>query len=201
MWEIRNWVVHLRVEAAGCGREFGIYRCPKTLNTRFGERLTRLFLLFIICCVEMLSILCIAQIVRLLLRTPFMLYGVARCSLLFGKQMRSWRNFSGINFIHLPIFWSWFFFTRDRIDVNLLAIILWLIWEKRNNDRVGCAMIDFHSIRAKVEVLLNDFQSAQAKNHRAFIANERALRWIPPSLLTIKATLMGWSSSSWVPQD
>ena len=41
-------------------------------------------------------------------------------------------------------------------------------------------MIDFHSIRAKVEVLLNDFQSAQAKNHRASIANVRAVRWIPP---------------------
>ena len=50
------------------------------------------------------------------------------------------------------------FLMKDRIDVNLLAITLWLIWNKRTNDRVGSTFLDFHLIQAKVEILFQDFQ-------------------------------------------
>ena len=56
---------------------------------------------------------------------------------------------------------------RDRIDLNLLAICFWLIWTKRNSDRVGESHVDLSRIRTKAKLLFHDFCTAQQpKNPR-----------------------------------
>ena len=49
---------------------------------------------------------------------------------------------------------------KDRIDPNLLAICFWLVWSKRNSDRLGEPYVALGRIRAKVATLLHDFRSA-----------------------------------------
>ena len=49
------------------------------------------------------------------------------------------------------------FSLRDRLDVNLISIIMWLIWNKRNSARLGEPIVEYHHIRAKAEVFLLDF--------------------------------------------
>lgn len=53
------------------------------------------------------------------------------------------------------------FLLRDRIDLDLLAICFWLIWAKRNSDRVGGSHVELSRIRTKPKLLLLDFCTAQ----------------------------------------
>ena len=50
---------------------------------------------------------------------------------------------------------------KDRIDPNLLAICFWLVWSKRNSDRLGEPFFALGRIRAKAATLLHDFCSTQ----------------------------------------
>lgn len=70
---------------------------------------------------------------------------------------------------------------RDQIDVDLLATILWLIWDKRNATRQGKAVMEYQLIRAKVEILQVDFKSAQVLDRRGGSESLRVSRWIPPT--------------------
>ena len=72
------------------------------------------------------------------------------------------------------------FSLRDRTDVNLLCIIMWLIWNRRNLARVGDPIVEYHHIQAKAEKLLLEFQSAQVQEQRVQTACSRAVRWMPP---------------------
>ncbi|XP_023892636.1 uncharacterized protein LOC112004627 [Quercus suber] len=58
------------------------------------------------------------------------------------------------------------FSLRDRTDVNLLCIIMWQIWNRRNSARVGDSIVEYHHIRAKAEAFLLDFQTAQVLEQR-----------------------------------
>ena len=72
------------------------------------------------------------------------------------------------------------FLMRDRVDVNLIAIIVWLIWNKRNSARLGEPVTKYHHIRAKAETLLLDYQFAQVQEQRLLAVSSRAVRWMPP---------------------
>lgn len=50
-------------------------------------------------------------------------------------------------------FWAIVLMRRDRIDVDLLATILWLIWDRRNATRLGEAVMECQLIRPKAEIL------------------------------------------------
>nr|POE90944.1 hypothetical protein CFP56_05317 [Quercus suber] len=51
---------------------------------------------------------------------------------------------------------------------------------RRNSTRVGDSIVEYHHIRAKAEVFLLDFQSAQELDQRISTACSRAVRWMPP---------------------
>ena len=50
---------------------------------------------------------------------------------------------------------------KECFDINLVAVILWMIWDCRNSDRVGGCSTDLRTIRAKASTFLHDFSSAQ----------------------------------------
>ena len=78
------------------------------------------------------------------------------------------------------IYWEWFFFMKDCIDPNLLAICFWLVWSKRNLDRLGEPSVALGRIRAKAATLLHDFRSAQLSQPVASTIVARAARRTPP---------------------
>lgn len=45
------------------------------------------------------------------------------------------------------------------IDIDLLAMIFWLIWNKRNLDNHGDSSVELHQIRSKARALIQDFIS------------------------------------------
>jgi len=49
---------------------------------------------------------------------------------------------------------------RDCIEVNLLAMIFRLIWNKRNSGRLGNEFTETPRIQHKVMTLLQDFMNA-----------------------------------------
>ena len=53
------------------------------------------------------------------------------------------------------------FLMKERIDSNLLALCFWLVWSKRNSDRLGEPSIALCRIRAKAATVLHDFCIAQ----------------------------------------
>ena len=80
---------------------------------------------------------------------------------------------------------------RDRIDLNLLAIYLWLIWIKRNSDRLGEALVDLCRIRTKGMTLLHEFQTALSPQNWVQALVPRAVRWIPPISPSLKINFDG----------
>ena len=72
------------------------------------------------------------------------------------------------------------FSLRDQTDVNLLCIIMWLIWNRRNSARVRDSVVEYHHIRAKAEAFLLDFQLAQVLAQRVPTACTSAVRWRAP---------------------
>ena len=72
------------------------------------------------------------------------------------------------------------FLMKDWIDPNLLAICFWLVWSKRNSDRLGEPSVALGRIRAKAATLLHDFRSAQLSQPVASTIVARAARRTPP---------------------
>ena len=66
------------------------------------------------------------------------------------------------------------------MDIDLLAVIMWLIWGRRNAARLDESILEYHQIRTKVEVYLLDFKIAQKDDRRVAAATTRVPRWIPP---------------------
>lgn len=74
---------------------------------------------------------------------------------------------------------------RDRIDLNLLVICFWMIWTKRNSDKIGEPYVEFNRIQTKAKLLLHDFCTAQQPKNPRQVVDSRVVRWIPlipPSL-------------------
>ena len=88
------------------------------------------------------------------------------------------------------------FSLRDRTDVNLLCIIIWLIWNRRNSAKVGDSVVEYHHIRAKVEAFLLDFQSAQVLAQWVPTACTSVVRWRPPISPSTKLILIGLCSAN-----
>lgn len=76
--------------------------------------------------------------------------------------------------------WEVLFALNNRTDLNLVAVIMWLIWSRRNSARMGESFTEYHKIRAKAEVFLLDFKSAQGLVQRVLTARTQAIRWMPP---------------------
>lgn len=71
------------------------------------------------------------------------------------------RKCSGQKFLPFADLLAYLFIRKDRLDIDLLAVIMWLIWGRRNAARLGESVLDYHQIRAKAELYLLDFKSAQ----------------------------------------
>ena len=66
------------------------------------------------------------------------------------------------------------------MDIDLLAVIMWLIWGRRNAAHLDDSILEYHQIRSKAEVFLLDFKTAKKDDQRDAAAVTRAPRWIPP---------------------
>ena len=65
--------------------------------------------------------------------------------------------------------------------MNLLAVLFWSIWEKRNLDRVGGCWSSLQDIRSKAVRLLRDFAASQSRTHQHQLPiPAQRVRWIPP---------------------
>ena len=62
--------------------------------------------------------------------------------------------------------WEMLLKMRERLDVNLMAMIFWLIWSRRNSARVGEHFIEVQQISKRAVAYLQDFQQVQcSKGH------------------------------------
>ena len=75
---------------------------------------------------------------------------------------------------------AYLFTRKDSLDIDLLAVIMWLIWGRRNAACMNESIFEYHQIWTKVEVYLLDFKTAQKDGRRIAAAVMRAPRWIPP---------------------
>ena len=97
---------------------------------------------------------------------------------LYGKLMMNWRSVLDKKFNLFADFLEVVFLMSDRVDVNLIARWLWLIWNRRNFARLGQSVTEYHQIPAKA--LLLDYQSDHVQEQRVSSERTRAVRWIPP---------------------
>ena len=72
------------------------------------------------------------------------------------------------------------FMLKERLDTNLLFVMLWLIWSNRNAIRSGSFSVEINSIRNQAHSFLQDFLLVQNPRVQCSIASVRAIRWIPP---------------------
>ena len=72
------------------------------------------------------------------------------------------------------------FMVKERLDTNLLFVMLWLIWSNRNSIRSGSFCVEINSIRNEAHSFLQDFLLVQNPRVQSSIASVRAVRWIPP---------------------
>lgn len=73
---------------------------------------------------------------------------------------------------------DWLFSLKDRTNVNLLCMLIWLIWDRRNTARVRDPVVEFYHIWAKAEVY---FKSTQVLENRVLATCSRTVRWMPPT--------------------
>nr|POE66068.1 putative ribonuclease h protein [Quercus suber] len=90
------------------------------------------------------------------------------------------RKCSGQKFLHFADLLAYLFMGKNCLDIDLLAVIKWLIWGRRNAARRDESILEYHQIRSKAEVYLLDFKTAQKDDRRVAAATTRAPRWIPP---------------------
>ena len=50
---------------------------------------------------------------------------------------------------------------KDSLDIDLLAVIMWLIWGRRNVARLEDSILEYHQIQSKAKVFLLDFKIAK----------------------------------------
>ncbi|XP_050254879.1 uncharacterized protein LOC126700728 [Quercus robur] len=72
------------------------------------------------------------------------------------------------------------FLRKDRLDIDLLAVIMWLIWGRRNASCMGESILEYRQIWAKAKLYLLDFKTAQKDDRRLTTTVIRVPRWIPP---------------------
>jgi len=70
-------------------------------------------------------------------------------------------------------------------------MIIWLIWSRRNCDRLGEPFTQVTVIRARAECLLVEFQSAQVLHSRLPPDMTRTAWWTPPNFAHYKINFDG----------
>ena len=70
---------------------------------------------------------------------------------------------------------------KEETNLNLLVVLFWSIWEKRNTDRVrGCGS-SFHDLRPRAVRFLQDFANAQPSSCFSLVpVPAQRVRWITP---------------------
>ena len=70
---------------------------------------------------------------------------------------------------------------KEETDLNLLAVLFWSIWEKRNTDRVRGCESSFHDLRPSAMRVLQDFANAQPPSRSLLVpVPAQRVKWIPP---------------------
>ena len=70
---------------------------------------------------------------------------------------------------------------KEETDLNLLAVLFWSIWEKRNTDRVRGCESSFHDLRPRAMCVLQDFANTQPPSRSLLVpVPAQRVRWIPP---------------------
>ena len=87
------------------------------------------------------------------------------------------------------------FSMRDRIYLNLLVICFWLIWTKRNSDKLGEAFVDLCRIRTKVMTFFHEFQTTLPPQNWVQALVPQVVRWIPPISPSLKINFDGATSN------
>lgn len=99
-------------------------------------------------------------------------------------------------FVEFADLWEMLMKMRERLDINLMALIFWLIWSRRNLVRVGELSIEANQIRKKAEELLHDFKQANGfKVHRPLMP-ANPVRWSPSIFPLYKVNFDGAIFSS-----
>ena len=94
-------------------------------------------------------------------------------------------------FVEFADLWEMLMKMRDRLDINLMALIFWLIWSRRNSVRVGESSIEINQIRKKAEEFLHDFKKANGSKVHRLIRPVSPVRWIPPIFPLYKVNFDG----------
>ena len=70
---------------------------------------------------------------------------------------------------------------KEETDLNLLAVLFWSIWEKRNTDRVRGCESSFHDLWPRAMRVLQDFANTQPPSRSLLVpVPAQRVRWIPP---------------------
>ena len=72
------------------------------------------------------------------------------------------------------------FMMKERLDIDLLLVMWWLIWSNRNDIRSGNFCVEIHSIQYQAHSFLQDFLLVQNAQFQSSTASDRSVRWIPP---------------------
>ena len=93
---------------------------------------------------------------------------------------RELRKCSGQKFLHFTDLLAYVFMRKNSLDIDLLAVIMWLISGIRNVARLDDSILEYHQIRSKAEMYLLDFKTTKKDDRRVASAVTRVPRWIPP---------------------
>ena len=77
-------------------------------------------------------------------------------------------------------FWEMFLRMRNWLDINLIAMIFWLIQNRRNSARVGDVVLEVNQSKQKAESFLQEFLQIQGRQCWPPTKINQATRWIPP---------------------
>ena len=70
---------------------------------------------------------------------------------------------------------------KEEMDMNLLAVLFWSIWEKRNTNRERGYGSNLHDLRSRAVHFLQDFAIAQCASRQQHASvPAQSVRWIPP---------------------
>lgn len=67
------------------------------------------------------------------------------------------------------------------MNVDLLAVIFWLVWSRRNAARTEEPILDYHQIQTRANSYLLEFKSAKECERKAVAEGSTSIRWRPPS--------------------
>ena len=72
------------------------------------------------------------------------------------------------------------FSMRDWTNMDLLALVFWLIWHNRNSIRLKEQGVELHQIKDKAKDLLSNFLNAQVPQARSAMPRNSPMSWTPP---------------------